>query len=329
MAQQLFGDRVILAYLPYDLPFAVKRFLRHFQPQFGVLMEMEIWPNLVHYAAHSGVPLYLVNARLSARSQAGYAKVAGLMRPALQALAVIAAQSEADADRLRAIGARDPVVVGNLKFDFLPDEAQLTVGRQWRSLFGPRPVWVAASTREGEEALLLDALARKSLPANALLILVPRHPQRFDEVEALLVARKLRVQRRSAWTGDAPLMADTQVLLGDSMGELASYYAAADVALVGGSLLDFGSHNVIEPCSIGAPTLVGPSSYNFADAINEAVKSGAARQSQDVDALLNNLVELLANGAVRAQMSEAGVRFVNEHRGALARTLALLPDMLA
>ncbi|GAB3260836.1 3-deoxy-D-manno-octulosonic acid transferase [Chitinimonas naiadis] len=324
-ARELFGDSVIVAYLPYDLPFAVRRFLRHFRPRYGVLMEMEIWPNLLHGAAASQIPLYLVNARLSEKSLRGYRKVAGLVRPALACLTRVLAQSEADADRLREIGAPSPQVLGNIKFDMSLEESVLARGRHWRTLFGDRPVWAAACTREGEEALLLAALAKADLPANTLLVLVPRHPQRFDEVAALLAVQGLRTVRRSAWSMDAPLPADTRVLLGDSLGELAAYYAAVDLAFVGGSLLPFGSHSVIEPCAQGVPVLLGPSSYNFADAVRDTVAQGAARQLNDADEVLRQVGELLRQPEQRQRMGEAGLRFVSGHRGALQRILAVLP----
>ncbi|QNM96909.1 lipid IV(A) 3-deoxy-D-manno-octulosonic acid transferase [Chitinimonas koreensis] len=324
-ARQLFGDSVTVAYLPYDLPFAVGRFLRHYRPRFGVLMEMEIWPNLLHRAADAGVPLYLVNARLSEKSLRGYRKVAALVRPAMARLARVAAQGEADAARLREIGAAAPVVTGNIKFDMRLDPALLARGQAWRARFGGRPVWAAACTREGEEALLLDALARAALPADALLLLVPRHPQRFDEVAALLAARGLNAQRRSDWADDAPLPASVQVLLGDSLGELAAYYAAADLAFVGGSLVPLGSHSVIEPCAQGVPTLLGPSSFNFAEAVREAVELGAAKQLPDADAVLAEVGRLLEDETARAAMAAAGLAFVGRHRGAVERVLALLP----
>jgi 3-deoxy-D-manno-octulosonic-acid transferase len=323
-ARQLYGDTVLLAYLPYDLPSAVNRFFRHFRPTLGVLMEMEIWPNLMHAARRNQVPLYLVNARLSARSAAGYHRVSALVGPALATLAAIAAQGEEDAARLRSLCGGRVTVAGNIKFDFAIDPALVEQGRAWRRRIGNRPVWIAASTREGEESLLLDALAGAELPAEALWLLVPRHPQRFDEVSALLAQRGLRAVRRSAWQGEAPLPADVQVLLGDSMGEMAAYYAAADIAIMGGSLLDFGCQSVIEPCAQGLPVLVGPSTFNFADAVREAVACGAAEQGADPPALLAKLATLLADSDKRSKMGTAGQAFVAQHRGAVDRVLAIL-----
>ncbi|MGQ5521819.1 lipid IV(A) 3-deoxy-D-manno-octulosonic acid transferase [Chitinimonas sp. PSY-7] len=326
-ARQLFGDdsNVSVAYLPYDLPGAVRRFLQHFKPRFGVLMEMEIWPNLLHGAAAAGTPLYLLNARLSEKSLRGYLKVRGLIGPALKKLSGIAAQGEDDAQRLRQLVAINPVVSGNIKFDMTVDADLITQGRQWRQQFGNRPIWVAASTREGEEALLLDALAQTQLPDNSLLLLVPRHPQRFDEVAALLAQRGWVTQRRSTWLGQTPLPTHTKVLLGDSLGELAAYYAAADVAFVGGSLLPFGCHSIIEPCAQGLPVLIGPSSFNFADAVREAVTLGAVIQHQTATEVIEGIGCLLSDTEKREQMQAAGLAFVGKHQGAVQRVIALLP----
>lgn len=321
----LLGDRVQVAYLPYDVPFAVRRFLKHFRPRFGVLLEMELWPNLIHVANQQGVPLYLVNARLSARSFKGYRRVGGLIRPALASVAAIGAQSVDDAHRLRQLGAKSVVVTGNLKFDFAPDARLIALGTQWRTHLGGRPIWLAASTREGEEALLLAALQAHPLAEQALLILVPRHPQRFDEVEALLSAQRWRYAKRSNWQGNVPLPAGTQILLGDSMGEMAAWFACADIAFVGGSLLDFGCHSVIEPCSQGVPVIVGRSTYNFAEAVQQAMAQGAVQQVNGADKLVTLAAELLEAAPKRAMMRQAGLDFVATHRGAVGRTMELLP----
>ena len=327
-ARQLYGDRVRVAYLPYDLPFAVARFLRHFKPRLGVLMEMELWPNLIHSARDAGVPLYLINARLSARSARGYGRVRGLIMPALARFNGVLAQGQDDAARLAQLGAVQVTVAGNLKYDLAPPTDQIAEGKAWRTLWGAaRPVWAAACTRDGEEALLLDALPEANLPADALLVLVPRHPQRFDEVAALLEARGLRHVRRSRWDAQQPIPPDTQVVLGDSLGELACYYAACDVAFVGGSLLDFGCHSVIEPAAVGLPVVVGPSDFNFKDAVAEAVALGAAHQCPDTGAVLADVAALLGAPAQRQAMAQAAAALIAHHRGALARTLAALPDM--
>lgn len=316
-AETLFGDTVTRAYLPYDTPWAVAAFLRHFRPQLGILMETELWPNLVAACQARGVPLLLVNARLSEKSARRYARFARLTRGALQGLSAIAAQGEADAQRLRALGAPTVEVLGSLKFDIDPP-ADLA---DFRALAGSRPVFLCASTREGEEAPLLDAWLKLGAGAAALLVFVPRHPQRFDAVARLVEARGLTLQRRS----DArPVAAATQVWLGDSMGELFAYYAAADVAFVGGSLLDYGSQNLIEPCAVGTPVLLGPSTFNFSAAAQNALNEGAARQAGDAAALVATALELLADAAERQRMSAAGRAFAARHRGATRRTVELV-----
>ncbi|MCZ2420999.1 MAG: lipid IV(A) 3-deoxy-D-manno-octulosonic acid transferase [Burkholderiales bacterium] len=319
-SEDLFGDGVERAYLPYDYPCAVRRFLRHFRPAIGVVMETEIWPNLVAICKEKGLPLLLSNARLSEKSARRYARFPNLTRGALQGLAALAAQTEQDAARLRALGAPQVEVLGNVKFDILPAEDQLALGEVLRGRIGSRPVLLAASTREGEEALLFEALARHPL-GEALLVVVPRHPQRFDEVAALAAKAGFAVQRRSE---NAPVAAQTQVLLGDSMGELFAYYAACDVAFVGGSLLDYGSQNLIEACAVGRPVLIGPSTYNFSHAAEQALECGAARQIGSAEELLATAGELLADEAARRRMGEAGRAFAARHRGATARTVEMI-----
>ncbi|MGA8030838.1 MAG: lipid IV(A) 3-deoxy-D-manno-octulosonic acid transferase [Casimicrobiaceae bacterium] len=315
----LFGDAVTQAWLPYDVPFAVRRFLARFRPDAGLLVETELWPNLVAAATREGVPLYLVNARLSERSARGYARIGALSRPLLAALAGVAAQSDADAARLRSLGAREVTVTGNLKFDVPVPGAMRERGRELRAAIGPdRPVIVVASTREGEEALLLDALSRRGtlLPAHTLVVIVPRHPQRFDAVAALLRGRAIAFARRS---DRARVPQDVRVLLGDSMGEMFAYYAAADVAFVGGSLLPLGGQNLIEPIAAGTPTLIGPHTFNFAQASEAAVASGAARRVHDADELLVVAGELLADAGSRNRMRADAEAFLALHRGAVDR----------
>ena len=233
--RELFGDSVRQAWLPYDAPFAVRRFLAHFRPCAGLIMETEMWPNVVALAREANVPLYLVNARMSAKSARLYAAFPALTRPMFAALAGVAAQTEADAERLVALGAPEPSVTGNLKFDAAAAaKSAEPLGRELKVRFGEtRPIWVAASTRDGEEAMILDALAARRLPAGALTVIVPRHPQRFAVVAELLRERAIPFARRS---DNAPVTADIEVVLGDSMGEMGGYFAAADIAFVGGSL---------------------------------------------------------------------------------------------
>ena len=316
----LFGDRVTTCYLPYDFPGAVARFLARFRPRVGVLMETEIWPNLVHACRERGVPLYLVNARLSEKSCEKYRKFPELTRTTLQQFAGVAAQGEDDARRLRGLGAPSVLIAGNLKFDVTVPPEQVATGRAWRAACGSRPVLLAASTREGEEALLLDALTTTDTP-EILLIIVPRHPQRFDEVAELIARREIRYQRRSAGFAAGP---DTRVILGDTMGEMPAYYAACDAAFVGGSLLPYGAQNLIEACAVGRPVLVGPSTYNFADAVEGAVAAGAALRVMDAGELMREARRLLLDGRARQSMGEAALAFCRTHQGATQRVLELL-----
>ena len=309
-------------YLPYDTPWAVRRFLAHYRPQLGLVMETEIWPNLIRACKEADVPLLLVNARLSERSAKGYARLGGLTRTALQELRGIAAQTDDDARRLRELGAEQVEVFGNLKFDQQAPPTLSVFGQQWRNSMGGCPVVLCASTREGEEALIVEAW-HKARP-NALLAIVPRHPQRFDEVVALVQKEGLSCQRRSE---SAPT-ADMQVWVGDSMGEMAAYYTFADIALIGGSLLDFGSQNLIEACAAGTPILLGPSSYNFAEAASNALACGAALAVDNAEDFVAKAVALLNDDVRRAAMGAAGQEFALAHRGATGRTMGLIETVL-
>jgi 3-deoxy-D-manno-octulosonic-acid transferase len=318
-------DRLLQAYLPYDLPDACGRFLGYFQPRLGLLMETELWPNLIAAAQLRKIPVALINARLSARSQRGYARLDPLIRPALAALSAVAAQTPADAERLTALGARDVKVCGNLKFDVALDAEKLALGTLWKKLLGSRPIFLAASTRDGEEVLVLDMLKKIDIPG-LLLLLVPRHPQRFDQVAALIGERGLNLCRRSA--GEIP-NSKTQVWLGDSMGEMAAYYAAADLALIGGSLLPFGGQNLIEAAACGCPVLVGPHSFNFAQASEDAIACGAAIRIVDADEAACTAEKLLKNEEALRSMRAAAVGFSQAHRGATERTVALIREITA
>jgi len=318
-ALQLYPDAEI-RYLPYDSAGNMRRFIAALRPKLGVLMETELWPNLLHACRAAGVPLFLVNARLSEKSLRGYRRIGPLIRPAMRALTAVAAQSEADAERLRQLGAARVQVCGNSKYDFTPPAEQLAVGQTFRQHIGNRPRRTGASTRDGEEALILQAW-QAAPRGDALLLLVPRHPERFDSVVTLAASMGLAVQRRS---DGQPVSQGTQVWVGDSMGELFAYYAAADVAFVGGSLLDFGSQNLIEPASIGLPVLIGPSTYNFAEAASLALAAGAARQVADAQSLVSAALALLQDADARQQMCEAGLAFTAQHRGASQRMLQLI-----
>ncbi len=326
VGQELYGQnpRVIQAYLPYDYPGAMARFFEHFRPRFGVLMETEIWPNLMAAARSRHVPVVLANARLSSRSARGYGRIEALVRPALERLAAVAAQTDADANRLALLGAPHIQVCGNVKFDVLPDSVQLEQGVAWRARLGPRQVWLAASTREGEEALLLDILKQPGME-QVLLLLVPRHPQRFEEVAQLVDKSGLTMVRRSQ---EAFPDAGHQVWLGDSMGEMAAYYRVANVAYVGGSLLPLGGQNLIEAAACACPTLVGLHTFNFAQATEDAIAAGAAMRVADVDELSRVLIQLLADPERLEAMGKAGEAFAQCHRGATARTMAVITSVV-
>jgi 3-deoxy-D-manno-octulosonic-acid transferase len=318
------------AWLPYDTPGAVRRFLRRHRPLAGVLMETEVWPALLHAAQAQGVPMVLANARLSVRSLAKGQRLPSLMRPAAASLTRVLAQSEADAERLRQAGAGPVEVLGNLKFDVSPDPELLQRGRRWRDALG-RPVVLAAVTREGEEQSLLQAWARLRGP-RPLLVLVPRHPQRFDEVAAMVSAAGLFGLRRSSWAGQPPAQAHAaDVWIGDSIGEMPLYYALADVALLGGSFAPLGGHNLIEAAACGCPLLMGPSTFNFEQAAELALAAGAAQRCPDLPTALLRAVDL-AGDADRAAWSQRALAFAASHRGAAQRmaaaVLALLPPVL-
>ena len=318
-----YGPRLIQAYLPYDLPDACGRFFDHFKPVLGLLMETELWPNLIAAAKSRQHPLLLINARLSARSQRGYRRFSSLIRPALEALHSVAAQTPGDAQRLTELGARQVRVFGNLKFDVTPSIEKLELGAQWRKALGTRPVWLAASTREGEERLILEAFARIDLP-NKLLLLVPRHPQRFTEVAALIEKYQFSFCRRSE---NAFPESTTPVWLGDSMGELPAYFAVANLALIGGTLLPFGGQNLIEAAACGCPVLVGPHSFNFAQATNDAVACGAALRIDDADSAANEAKRLLTDPQALQAMRTATASFSQTYRGATAKTVALIGEV--
>ncbi len=314
-------------WFPYDTPGAARRFLRHWRPAVGVMMETELWPAMMREARRAGVPIVIANARLSARSARKGRRFAALMRPAAANLAGALAQTVDDAQRLREAGVRDVVVCGNLKFDLTPAPKLLARGLEWRQALS-RPVVLAASTREGEEGELL-ALWQGVPPARPLLLVVPRHPQRFDEVEALIRAQGFSVARRRQWDGQPPPdAAEVDVWLGDSMGEMPVYYACADVALLGGSFGEFGGQNLIEAAACGCPVVMGPHTFNFAQA---AAKSLAARASVRVRDMREGVLAALklADDADRNAWVERALNFALAHRGAARdmaeRVLRLVP----
>ncbi|AGW91637.1 3-deoxy-D-manno-octulosonic acid transferase [Ralstonia pickettii DTP0602] len=332
---QLFGKepRILQCYLPYDLPWLVGRFMRYFRPEAGMLMETEVWPNVVHGARKAGVPLYLVNARLSPRSFRRTARFGRAAASMYRDFAGVLAQTAGDAERFRALGVPAVQITGNLKFDMQPAPAGVALGERLRKAFGARKVLAAASTREGEEPLLLDAFSRwqalaGDVPRPALL-LIPRHPQRFDEVAAMAARAGFSVERRSALDLDkvqAPITAD--IVLGDSMGEMAMYFAASDLAFIGGSLMPLGGQNLIEACAVGTPVLIGPHTFNFAQATEDAIAAGACLRVGNADELVRTAAGVLAEPARLADMHAHAQTFAGLHRGATVRTLAALAPVL-
>jgi len=308
------------AWLPWDTPGAVRRFLAHWRPAAGVLMETEVWPVLLHEARAAGVPMLLANARLSERSLRRGRRLAALLRPAAASLAQALAQTEADAARLRAAGVGAVAVMGNLKFDMSPDAALLARGRAWAAA-SDKPLLLAASTREGEEEPLLAAWAASGLAAHARLWIVPRHPQRFEAVARAVALAGCTLARRSAWGEGGPDAAAcaAEVWLGDSLGEMPAYYAAASVALLGGSFAPLGGQNLIEAAACGCPLLMGPHTYNFAQAAELAIAAGAAERSADLGAALGRAGALIGDAGARAAMAAAAHRFAQAHQGAARR----------
>ncbi len=327
--QSLWNGDVRHLYFPYDLPGVVRRFLAHIRPQLTVVMETEIWPNLYVAIGRSGIPLLMVNARLSLRSWRGYQPVLPLIRLTLGQVTLIAAQSENDAQRLRSVGGPHERVrvVGNLKYDLRVPEGLTAQARLRRAAWGSaRPVWIAASTHEDEEAHVLDVHARlRERFPDVLLLWAPRHPTRFAHVAEACMRRGLRTRRRSK---DEMADTATECLVIDSMGDLMGFYAAADVAFVGGSLQAIGGHNVLEPAALAVPSIVGPHTFNFADATALLRAGGALLQVVDADGLGNALAELLADAPRRIAMGAAGRLIVERERGALARTLELIAQCL-
>lgn len=328
--QALFGDSVQHCYLPYDLPWAAARFLNRAQPRLAVVMETELWPNHIHQCAKRGIPVALANARLSERSARGYARFAKFTAPMLAELSLIAVQTEAEAQRFLTLGARPKCVevTGSIKFDLkidaeLPQRAA-ELRRQWQA--EQRPVWIAASTHAGEDEIILAA-HRQLLTTrpDALLILVPRHPERFHAVHDLCLSQELTTRRRS--TGQAVQPGD-QVLLGDTMGELLFLYALADIAFVGGSLVANGGHNLLEPAALGKPALSGPHLFNFLEIAAQLRDAGALSEVENAEQLADRITTLLGEPGEMQRMSQAGLSVLKANQGALERLLESLQRLL-
>ncbi len=361
-----FPGRIAQAYLPYDLPAAIERFLRRWRPACGLLIETEVWPNLAAVCAQRRVPLALVNGRLSARSLARGQRQARLIEPALRRLSAVVVQTADDAARVEQLGRRADAVCGNLKYDIQPTPARVAEGRRWRQRFGTRPVVLAASTRDGEEALLIAAWRQQSngvaglgagrvadkvgsaaeSALRPLLIVVPRHPQRFEAVAGALTAAfgDAAVARRAdldeegepgrgrspgaATRANDARLARAEVLLGDSMGEMPAWYAAVDVAIIGGSLLPFGAQNLIEANAVGCPVVIGPSTYNFAQAAEASIAAGAAVSVADAGEAVRTALAIATDELRRREMAAAALSFTAGHRGATARTLEAIARLL-
>lgn len=321
--------RVQHCYLPYDLPWAAARFLDHVRPKLGIIMETELWPNHIHQCARRGIPVALANARLSERSARGYARFAGLTRPMLEEMSLIAVQTETEAERFRSLGARAQCVqvTGSIKFDLKVDDQLLPRARQLREQWSAlqRPVWIAASTHEGEDALILEAHQRLlQVHGDALLILVPRHPERFDAVHVLCRERFTTVRRSSGAAVDGQV----QALLGDTMGELMFLYALADITFVGGSLVPTGGHNPLEPAALALPVITGPHVFNFLEISAMLREAGALQQVDDAEGLaaaVRRLIELPQDGR---RMGEAGRVVMRANQGALQRLLEALAKLI-
>ena len=314
--------RIQHCYLPYDLPWAAARFLDRAKPRLAVIMETELWPNHIHQCARRGIPVALANARLSERSARGYARFAGLTRPMLEEMSFIAVQTEAEAGRFRQLGARPECVqvTGSIKFDLKVDEQLRPRASELRQQWGASqwPVWIAASTHEGEDALILAAHQQLlEVHADALLILVPRHPERFNSVYELSAGQFATVRRSS---GEA-VHAGTRVLLGDTMGELLFLYALADIAFVGGSLVPTGGHNPLEPAALALPVIMGPHVFNFLEISAMLREAGALQQVDDAEGLAEAVRRLVELPQDAQRMGEAGRAVMQANQGALQRLL--------
>jgi 3-deoxy-D-manno-octulosonic-acid transferase len=326
--RSLFGEDVHVRFVPYDLPACVRRFFDRARPRLAVILETELWPNLYRECGRRSVPLVLASARISPRSVGRYRRLVGLFRQTLSHGIVIAAQSENDAERFKSIGAnpRRTHVIGNIKFDFQLPDGVAEAGKQLRELQAPsRPIWIAGSTHEGEEDAVLDAHLRvQQRLSNALLVLVPRHPNRFESVANTLRRRAFRFVSRRAGGRVRP---ETDVWLIDTLGELLTFYAAADVAFVAGSLVPIGGHNLLEPAALGVPILTGPYNFNSEDVASLFLEVGAARTVVDATELANEVSRLLEDPTERHRMGDIGRQTLDQNRGALQRLLDLIDPL--
>lgn len=325
----LFADSVTHCYLPYDLPFAINRFLNKIKPQFGIIMETEIWPNLLLCCEQKNIPLVLANARMSERSAKRYSRLANFTKIILNSLQLIAAQGQQDRQRFYDLGADIKKVhaIGNLKYEINLPASLKEQAEAMRNMWdNNRPVWIAASTHEGEDEIVLNASRqiRAQFP-DLLLIIVPRHPERFDRVTALTQRAGFKTLRRSEYR---PCSSDVQVLVVDTMGELPLFYAASDVAFVGGSLVPHGGHNLLEPAALGRAVITGPHYFNFNEITTQFIEAEAAIQVIDTQSLADTVINLLENAQQRAQMGEAGLQLIANSQGASMRLVNLIKHHL-
>lgn len=327
--QAMFGDQVQHCYMPYDLPCMARRFLRRVRPQLAILMETELWPNHIHQCHRMSIPVMLANGRLSERSARGYGRFPKLVAPMLQQLQALAVQTEIEAQRFIELGAlaERVHVTGSIKFDMQVDAQLAQQADHFKTDWQPanRPVWIAASTHIGEDEQILHAHARiLQHEPNTLLILVPRHPERFDAVHQLCESTALKTVRRSA---NAPVQAHHQVFLGDSMGEMMLYYALSDLAFVGGSLVAHGGHNVLEPAALGKPVLTGPHYFNFLDIVGQMQQAGALCEASSAEALADSLLQLWQQPEQRTAMEQAGYQVLHNNQGALKRLMQVVASI--
>ena len=329
LVQTHFNDTVYHYYVPYDLPTVIHRFLNRVQPRAVMILETELWPTIFYQCKKRSIPIMLANARLSERSARGYAKIKSLTQAMLSAISILGAHAKADAERFIQLG-MDPKrvhVTGSIKFEIKVASSILEQGEALRRFLGVnRPIWIAASTHEGEEEQILDVQQQvlQTLP-NALLILTPRHPERFEKAIQLAKKRGFVTVSRSS---GAPCTADTQVFVGNTMGELMLFFAAVDVAFIGGSLVPNGGHNLLEPAALGVAALTGPATFNFVDITKLLIAAHAAMQVQNKEELAQQVIYLLQHSKERSEMGERGRQVIEANRGALAANVVLIEQLL-
>lgn len=319
---QMAPDRIRQCFLPYDAVFAVRKFLKQTRPSMGLLMETEVWPTVLEEAHSLGIPMALVNGRLSEKSYNQAMRVPDLMKKAMGRFNAVCAQAESDAERFRAMGTVEPVITGSLKFDIKAPKEALSLAHRWKSRM-KNPVVMFASTRDGEEALIIEALKTRA-KSDVTYLLVPRHPQRFGEVEEMLKNSGLKYQKRSELADVTDIREDTQVILGDSMGEMFFYCALSDITLMGGSFKPFGCQNVIEPASVGVPVIVGPSTFNFSMVVQRGIAGGAIYQVDDVAQGIELAQAWLGNADKLRELKEKAKAFSDAYVGATERTMKVL-----